>query len=144
VFVEPDNMARTWLTDNMPKGFFQDWPSFGVYDHMSVVLETSGMVFLFGYSVGAIAVINAITDFAKKNPVFTVGAAAATTLFSTISPLVLNAVKYIVIGGMASGTALAAPYFVVSTSAIFVASSFYHTFQIARRLIKPERKLLNQ
>jgi len=145
VLVEQTGEAQEWVDKNT-KGFFDDWPAFGVYQQMSVVLETTGSAFMFGYQTGCASVINALIRTAEKYPGIVLGLTATTAIFSTVSPLVLNAVKYIIIGGVASGAIIATPVFVVGSGTILVSASVYQAYQLAKRTItiNLEPKLIGQ
>jgi len=59
---------------------------------------------------------------------------AATAFFATMSPgLVIQAAKYIIIGALLSGTAVATPILVIGSSGIFVAATVYHSFELGKR-----------
>lgn len=117
VYVEENSIeANNWVKKNT-RSLFDDWHSFGVYEKMAgsfflsiicayalliviVVLDYTKTSFLFGYAVGSASVINAMTNFYLKYPGIAWSATALTAIFAQVSPVVLTAVKYIVLGGI--------------------------------------------
>jgi hypothetical protein len=63
------------------------------------VLDYTQKTFIFGYAIAAASVIDTLTKFALKHPGLAIGITTLTGIFSAVSPLVLTAVKYIVVGG---------------------------------------------
>lgn len=47
--------------------------------------------------------------------------------------IMLTAVKYIILGGVIGGTAVATPVFVVGTTGVFVSAAVYHAWIAAKR-----------
>jgi hypothetical protein len=63
------------------------------------------------------------------------GVVGVTTAFAvSIQPTMLvTAVKYIILGGVVGGTAVATPVFVVGTTGVFVSAAVYHAWIVAKR-----------
>jgi len=122
------------------RSFFHHWPSFHVGSKMSWVLSAAGTAFLFGYLTGAKAALDSLYRLAQRPFAFAgaAGGAAVLTGFTTaFAPeIALTALKYIVIGGLFGGAAVATPVFVVGTAGVFVASAVYHSFETTKRLGK--------
>jgi hypothetical protein len=67
---------------------------------MSVVAQSSGAMFIFGYTVAAKAAIESLFRFVEKHPMVSCGVGAATAFWASISPeLAIQAAQYIIVGG---------------------------------------------
>jgi hypothetical protein len=65
------------------------------------------------------------------------GVVGVTTAFAvSLQPMMLmTAVKYIILGGVVGGTAVATPVFVVGTTGVFVSAAVYHAWIAAKRSV---------
>jgi len=65
------------------------------------------------------------------------GVVGVTTAFAvSIQPMMLvTAVKYIILGGVIGGSAVATPVFVVGTTGVFVSAAVYHSWIAAKRSV---------
>lgn len=72
-----------------------------------------------------------------SHPVVFAGLGAATAFTTALAPEVaIQALKYVIIGGLFGGAAVATPVFVVGSAGVFVAASVYHSFETTKRLAK--------
>jgi hypothetical protein len=114
-------------------GFFEEWPSFNVGSKLGVVLAATGTSFCFGFMMGARAAMDSFYRLCERPLV--AGVVGVTTAFAvSIQPTMLvTAVKYIILGGVVGGTAVATPVFVVGTTGVFVSAAVYHAWIVAKR-----------
>jgi len=118
------------------RSFFHHWPSFSMSSKMSWVLSATGTAFFFGYLTGAKAALDSLYRLASR-PFLAVGAAGVTVFASAFAPeIALSTLKYIIIGGLFGGAAVATPVFVIGTGGVFVAAAVYHSFETTKRLGK--------
>eukprot|EP01125_Pyxidicula_operculata_P002485 TRINITY_DN12347_c0_g1_i1.p1 TRINITY_DN12347_c0_g1~~TRINITY_DN12347_c0_g1_i1.p1 ORF type:complete len:279 (-),score=22.84 TRINITY_DN12347_c0_g1_i1:66-797(-) len=137
VMLEETEGAKKFVAEhpNLQKkpSIFDNWPSFGVYNKMSAVMTATGASFCFGYVVGAKAALDSLYRLAE-NKMAAAGLTLATALGTYLAPrLAFRAVQYIIVGGLLGGGAMAAPVFVVGTTGVFVTSTIYHAYILARR-----------
>lgn len=114
-------------------GFFENWPSFNVGSKLGVVLAATGTSFAFGFMMGARAAMDSFYRLCERPLV--AGVVGVTTAFAvSIQPTMLvTAVKYIILGGVIGGSAVATPVFVVGTTGVFVSAAVYHSWIAAKR-----------
>jgi len=113
--------------------FWVNWPSFGVYDKISVVLKYTGAAFAFGYIAGAKAALDSLYSLGR-HPAVATGVGVATAFGVSMAPqLFLKACGYIIVGGFLGASAVATPVLVIGTSGVFVAAGVYHSYQVAKR-----------
>jgi len=114
--------------------FTADWPSFGVYEKISWVLNITGQLFIYGYVLGSARVIDSIYNMLKNNPVASGGLGFAATFAAYNAPqLILKSLSFVVIGGVVGGAATAAPILIIGSSGVFVSAAVYHLYQVAKR-----------
>lgn len=64
--------------------------------------QSTGAMFIFGYTVAAKAAIESLFRFVERHPLIGGSLGAATAFFASTSPeLAVQAAKYIIIGGKA-------------------------------------------
>eukprot|EP01128_Nolandella_sp_AFSM9_P008105 TRINITY_DN4673_c0_g1_i1.p1 TRINITY_DN4673_c0_g1~~TRINITY_DN4673_c0_g1_i1.p1 ORF type:complete len:300 (+),score=58.37 TRINITY_DN4673_c0_g1_i1:83-901(+) len=135
---ELDREAEQYLEEHkdivqVRPSFFNKWPSFGVYRKLSTVTSYTGAAFCYGYVVGAQIALSSMARLAK-HPMFAIGLSSAAAFTTYLSPqLVLRAVAYVAIGGLASGAATATPILVIGSTGVFVASGVYHAYVATKR-----------
>jgi len=136
---EHDPAASLFVQQNADKlqvkrSFFYRWPSFHLGTKLGWVMSATGTAFFFGYLTGAKAALDSLYSIAK-HPFAFAGLGTATAFAAAFAPeMALTALKYIVIGGIFGGAAVATPVFVVGTAGVFVATSVYHSYITTKRL----------
>jgi len=130
--IHPAAFEESAIVTKRP-GFFDDWPSFGVKQKMSVVMSTTGTAMFYGYLVGAKAALDSLYRITER-PLVAAGLSALTSFLAWLSPqFFIRVVEYVVIGGVVGATAVATPVFVIGTTGVFVSASIYHSFILTKR-----------
>jgi len=141
VMVPEDDLLASQFVSSHPElqqklRFFDDWPSFGVYDKVTWVLSKTGTAFCWGYLIGAKAALDSLYSF-TRHPIVAGGVGLAAGFAAYASPqLLLTALEYVVIGGVFGGATVAAPVIIIGSTGIFATASIYHTYQLAKRSIQ--------
>eukprot|EP01087_Luapelamoeba_hula_P015933 TRINITY_DN4833_c0_g1_i2.p1 TRINITY_DN4833_c0_g1~~TRINITY_DN4833_c0_g1_i2.p1 ORF type:complete len:414 (+),score=85.80 TRINITY_DN4833_c0_g1_i2:212-1453(+) len=117
-------------------GFFDNWPSYGVLDKLQVVVLSAAGAFCYGFVVGATEAIRKFMELIMERPIVAGGLGIAAGFMTTLQPQLAGmAVGYVVLGGVVTGTAMAAPVLVLGTTGVFVSAAAYHSYIAAKRLI---------
>jgi len=141
VMVERDPAASVFVAQHADtlqqrRSFIHHWPSFHVASKLGWVVSATGGAFFVGYLTGAKAAIDSLYRLAQ-HPIIFGGLGAASAVATALAPdVALTALKYIVIGGVFGGAAVATPVFIVGSAGVFVAAAVYHSFETTKRLAK--------
>jgi len=118
-------------------GFFDNWPSFGVYEKLGVVLKATGSAFIFGFVMGAKLALESLYRLMEQRPAVGVTAGIAATVACTMAPgIILTGIKYVMIGGIIGGAGMATPILILGTTGVFVGAGLYHLWQLSKRSVK--------
>jgi len=124
------------IPDHVRPGFFDNWPSFGVYDKLGVVLKATGGAFVFGFVMGAQLALESLYRLLER-PAVGVSAGIAATVACTMAPgIILTGIKYVMIGGIIGGAGMATPILVIGTTGVFVGAGLFHLWQLSKRSVK--------
>eukprot|EP01119_Soliformovum_irregulare_P004707 TRINITY_DN15778_c0_g1_i1.p1 TRINITY_DN15778_c0_g1~~TRINITY_DN15778_c0_g1_i1.p1 ORF type:complete len:301 (+),score=25.83 TRINITY_DN15778_c0_g1_i1:88-903(+) len=139
VIMEPkkDDLQEWTFVDQKEDGdeeFLKDWPTFGVYDKLGVVMKWSGYAFTFGFCMGANAMMNAIAPILTGRFRLSPGASLAASLAVAFAPRILvRSIAVIVIGGTVGAAATSVPLLLVGTAGVFASAAVYHAFIAFKR-----------
>lgn len=114
------------------ESFFDNWPSFSVSSKLSLVWHATGRAVWFGFGLGAGIAIDVVLNRLLRNPAVLATLSFTTAVGIALAPsLLLNAVEYVIIGGVVGSAVVAAPVFVVGAGGVFMCATAFHAYTAA-------------